>query len=69
MRVHVLVLLGVFLVATPARAQTPAAPDAGQAAAVGAVQKAVLKIAEFQSGRSRAPESRRVLTSRPRAGS
>jgi len=50
MRVHVLVLLGVFLVATPSRAQTPAAPDAGEAAAAGAVQKAVLRSLNFSQG-------------------
>lgn len=50
MRVHVLVLLGVVLLATPALAQTPAVPDAEQAAAVAVVQKAVVRALNFNQG-------------------
>jgi hypothetical protein len=49
-QLRVLVLLGVVLLATPALAQTPAAPDAEQASAVGAVQKAVLRALNFSQG-------------------
>jgi hypothetical protein len=50
MRVHVWVLLGAVFLATPALAQTRAAPDADQAAAAGAVQKAVVRALNFSQG-------------------
>jgi len=50
MRVRVMVLLGAVLLATPALAQTPAVPDAEQAAAVAVVQKAVVRALNFYQG-------------------
>jgi len=50
MRVRVMVLLGAVLLATPALAQTPAVPDAEQAAAVAVVQKAVVRALNFNQG-------------------
>lgn len=47
---HFMVLLGAVLLISPALAQTPAVPDAEQAALAGAVQKAVVRALTFDQG-------------------
>jgi hypothetical protein len=50
MRMHVMVLLGLALLVSPALAQAPTVPDAEQAALAGAVQKAVVRALNFDQG-------------------